>query len=184
MLLNKTGDIIHPLPPRAAEQLLFVPCAEYMQLRWLHAAEKQPPAPSPPVGGSNICRHFATSEQVCQHPAHADEIIPDFFIGQDKIIRNRKPFPMLCRSAAPPRWRGRKVIKDGIMLRIADDVQVLVFIYDADKFPLCMPAVTEDDGILPARKAGHDLPDHATCGNPEALRGKIFCGSSIQARRA
>ena len=61
-------------------------------------------------------------------------------------------------SACPfPGGSWRQVMQDRISLHIADQVKVLIFIYDGYEVLLYIPAVAQEDDILPPMKLRHPM---------------------------
>ena len=70
----------------------------------------------------------------------------------------------------------RKVIHNGIDPRIADQVQVRIFIDNAYQVLFCIPAVTEDGHMFFPLELGHDLSDH---GSSQFQLGFLFLPHAV-----
>lgn len=65
---------------------------------------------------------------------------------------------------------------DRITPCVPDQVKILAFFNYFIQFFLYIPAVTEDDDILPAMESRHDLPDHGSC---ELKLGLVFFPDTV-----
>ena len=80
--------------------------------------------------GRYIGKHFPLSEEIGENPAHANIIIPNFFIGKSEILFRGKASSMFGKPASFSRRLWCKVIKDGVMHSIADHIQIRILVYD------------------------------------------------------
>lgn len=94
-------------------------------------AEEEPPGALLLFGCRHIGKDLPLPEEVGEDPAHADVIVPDSLIGEREVPFRGEPLPMPGWSAPPACGLWRKVIDNGILPGVADDVQVGVFVQKA-----------------------------------------------------
>ena len=67
---------------------------------------------------------------------------------------------MFCRPTPPACWLWGKVIEDGVMSGIADDIQIRVLFRDTCQIFFRVPTVTEENHVFLRGKPRHGLPYH------------------------
>ena len=139
---------LHAAAPGLVQRRLFLPGTEYLHLPGENSAEKQTSGALCFIRYRHIGKDFPLPEEVGEHLAHANVIIPNLFLRKGEICLYGQASPMFGRPALFACRLRCKVINNRVIPGIADNIQVGILIHDTHQVFFGIPAAHNGSNYL------------------------------------